>query len=152
VAKSSEYAWDAHLKKNVWQFGVPTGPKAMYQVAWWSDGPRAGEHKDGQIPILLGHTQIGGYGVFNNIGNLKPGQVLTLTAKDPQKVQRYKVLQMPIDHISKDDASALLNVLQHAPKEADLATITCSGSVDASIQSHKDNTVVFFALVGAQGK
>lgn len=121
----------------------------MYQVAWWSDGPRAGEHKDGQIPILLGHTQINGYGVFNDIGNLKSGQILTIAAADPHKVQRYKVLGKPIGKIRKDDATALLNVLQHAPKEADLAVITCSGGVDASIVSHKDNTVVFFTLIGS---
>ena len=150
VPKNSSSRWDSHLNKTVMSFGVPTGEYMMEEVAWWSNGPRAGEHRNGQIPVLLGHTQINGYGVFNDLGNLKPGQVLTLAASDPHKVQRYRVLKV-LPPIPKDDASALPNALKAAPPGADLAVITCSGAVDAPLASHKDNTVVFFTLVGGQG-
>jgi sortase (surface protein transpeptidase) len=123
----------------------------MYQVAWWSDGPRAGERKNGLIPVLLGHTLVGGYGVFNRLGELQSGQTLILAAADPHKVLSYKVIKV-ITGIPKDDASALQKAYGSRPKAADLAAITCSGGVDERLKSQKENTMVFFAQTGSEGK
>jgi sortase (surface protein transpeptidase) len=151
VSKASIQTYDAHLGREVNQFGVPTGKNKMFEVAWWSDGPRIGEKfavKGGElIPVLLGHTEINGFGVFNRLGELKKGQTMMIAAKNRHLKQCSRVVQKPVTGIPKDDFYALTAVLQSAPKSADLAVITCSGLVNANINSRNENTVVFFQQV-----
>lgn len=143
VAKPSEFAMDDHLGYKVWQFGVPTGSRAMYQVAWWSSGPKPGASGK-RLAVLLGHTWIGGYGVFNNLSRLQKGAPITLESRDG-KILRLEVLETK-NGISKTDPTALQSVLENAPARATVALVTCSGSVNKTIQSHEDNTVVFAGL------
>jgi len=141
VSKPTEYAWDAWLGRKVDQFGVPDD---MLTVAWWSSGPKPGSAGN-MVSVLLGHTQISGYGVFNNLGQLKIGQSITLESKD-RKVLRFKVIGVE-QGISKTDPAALQTALTHPPVGARLALITCSGDVSGPHRSREDNTVVFAGLV-----
>ena len=141
VAKPTVYhIWDAWLGRKVDQFGVP---RDMFTVAWWSSGPKPGS-ADGAMAVLLGHTEIGGYGVFNDLGRLKIGEPITLESKD-RKVLRFEVVGVK-PGISKTDPAALQGILTHPPTGARLALITCSGAVSGPQQSRKDNTVVFAGL------
>jgi len=141
VSKPTAYnVWDAWLRRKVDQFGVPDD---MYSVAWWSSGPRPGS-ADNSLSVLLGHTQINGYGVFNDLGQLKVGEPITLESKDHQ-VLRFKVIGVK-PKISKIDSAALQAALTHPPAGARLALITCSGGVSGQHQSHVANTVVFAGL------
>lgn len=141
ISKPTEYAWDAWLGRKVDQFGVPDD---MFSVAWWSSGAKPGS-ADNSLAVLLGHTTINGYGVFNDLGRLKIGEHITLESKD-RKVLRFEVIGVKRG-ISKSDPTALQTVLTHPPAGARLALITCSGDVSGQHQSRKDNTVVFARLV-----
>lgn len=99
--------------------------------------------------MILGHHQIGGYGVFNRLGELRPGpqDPIMLESKD-HVVQRLEVIKVR-NGISKSDPNALRSALQHPPVGADVAFVTCSGDVSSSLGSHADNTIVFARIVGA---
>ena len=54
-------------------FAVPPDGSS---VGWWADGPLIGAPG---MAILLGHTQVGGgYAVFNRLGELHPGDQVTV--------------------------------------------------------------------------
>jgi LPXTG-site transpeptidase (sortase) family protein len=144
AAKPSSSQWDEFLGKNVESFGVPSD---MYTTTWWNANaqgkqqPRPGG--DG-MAIILGHTQIGAYGVFNKLGQLRPGQVAAVSgATDTLK---YTVLSVTRD-IPKNDGAALSRVLTQHPSSARLALITCSGHFNG--RESVQNTVVFLQPLAA---
>lgn len=121
-------------------FGVPT---SMSTTSWWSDGPQPGS---GQMAVVLGHEQPGGYGVFNDLDRLQPGQPVDLYAKDGS-VLHLQVLSAPLTGLAKS-TSALGDALNHHPPGADVALVTCGGQFDQSAGQSLDNTVVFATLAG----
>jgi LPXTG-site transpeptidase (sortase) family protein len=143
TAKPSNSQWDEFLGKNVDSFGVPPD---MYTTTWWSASaqgtpePRPGS---AGMAIMLGHTQIGAYGVFNDLGQLKPGQLAGVSSG--KVTLTFQVLAVKRD-IPKTDAAALSRVLGDHPQTARLALITCSGHFNG--RESVDNTVVFLQLVG----
>jgi sortase (surface protein transpeptidase) len=125
--------------KAVSGYGVP---KSMRTVSWWSDGPRPGS---GQMAVVLGHTQVGGYGVFNRLAQLRPGDDVTFTSSDGS-VLRLKVLNAPLTGLDKS-TSALADALNGHPAGADVALVTCGGPFDTSAGQSEDNDVVFATVV-----
>jgi hypothetical protein len=120
-------------------YGVPT---SMRTTSWWSDGPEPGS---GQMAVILGHTQVGGYGVFNKLGRLQPGAPLTLQAANGDTL-RLQVLGRPVTGLDKS-TSALADTLNGHPAGADVALVTCGGAFDEQADASEDNVVVFASVV-----
>jgi hypothetical protein len=138
AAKPTELAHDPFINKTVPSFGVPDD---MYTTTWWSSGPKPGSTG---MAVLLGHTQIGGYGVFNKLAKLRPTQVIGLTRGNT--TLRFEVLAVHTG-ISKKDPTALQTTLAHHPAAARLALLTCSGNFNQGYRESAENTVVFAKLV-----
>jgi Sortase domain len=138
AAKPTEMAHDPFINKTVPSFGVPDD---LYTTTWWSSGPKPGSSG---MAVVLGHTQIGGYGVFNKLAKLKPAQVIGLTHGNT--TLRFEVLAVHTG-ISKKDPTALQTTLAHHPAAARLALLTCSGNFNQGFRESAENTVVFAKLV-----
>ncbi len=144
----TKFAWDEFLGKQVPSFSVPPDTaKGMLTTTWWSSGPRPGAPG---LAIILGHTQIGGPGVFNDLARLQTGDVAGVS--NGTIVLKFQVIGSPMTGIPKTDATALQRVLIHAPPASRLAFITCSGHFNG--HESVENTVVFMRLVavGTAGK
>ncbi|GEE00511.1 class F sortase [Gordonia spumicola] len=128
-----EYA--KFLGRDVPSFGVPTD---MMDTTWWSDGPRPGS--DG-MAVILGHTQVGGPGVFNDISRMRNGDTIVVTAASGEAVE-FSVTRVVAD-IPKSDPSALNKALTSAPKGSGIALVTCGGRFDSAVDASVDNIVVF---------
>jgi LPXTG-site transpeptidase (sortase) family protein len=143
AAKPSNRQWDEFLGKNVTSFSVPSD---MYTTTWWSadangtPAPRPGS--DG-MAVILGHTQIGAYGVFNRLGQLRPTDVAAVS--NATATLKFTVLSVTRG-IPKSDGAALGRVLDNHPQAARLALITCSGHFNG--RESAQNTVVFLRLAG----
>ena len=121
-------------------YGVP---ESMATTSWWSDGPRPGS---GRMAVVLGHEQVGGgYGVFNRLTQLHPGDDVTLTDRSGA-VLHLRVLQAPVTGLDKS-TSALADALNRHPAGADVALVTCGGKFDQQARQSEDNTVVFAQVV-----
>lgn len=121
-------------------FGVPA---SMRTTAWWSDGPKPGS---GQMAVVLGHLQVGGYGVFDHLDRLRPGDAVDLYDRGGS-VLRLQVLAAPVTGLAKS-TSALADVLNGHPAGAAVALVTCGGRFDRAVGQSVDNTVVFARAVG----
>lgn len=130
---------NAFTGQEVTAFGVPT---SMRTTSWWSDGPEPGS---GQMAVILGHTQVGGYGVFNKLGSLQPGSPLTLRDANGDTL-RLQVLGRPVTGLDKA-TSALADTLDNHPAGAAVALVTCGGQFDRSLGASQDNIVVFASVV-----
>lgn len=76
--------------------GVPDDPK---RVGWWSPGARPGE--DGSV-ALVGHTKSTGGGVFDQLDDLDPGDVVEVVSA--ARTWRYRVTEVqavPVDQFDK---------------------------------------------------
>jgi Sortase domain len=138
IPKPTEMDNDPFLNKTVPSFGVPDD---MFTTTWWSSGPRPGSRG---LAVMLGHTQIGGYGVFNKLANLKPGEAIGVTRNNT--TLRFSVLAVHTG-ISKRDPTALQTLLANHPPQARLALLTCSGNFNQGFRESAENTVVFAKLV-----
>lgn len=127
--------------REVPSFGVPPD---MSQVAWWSDGPPIGGPG---MAVVLGHSQVGGgYGVFNNLVTLKPGDEINIEDAAGATRVAFKVISI-VPGISKKDGNALQQVLSGHPPDARLALITCGGLFDSSVSESEENVIVFAGRV-----
>lgn len=136
--KPTEQTNDPFIGKVVPSFGVPDD---MYTTTWWSSGPRPGSTG---LAVILGHTQIGGYGVFNNLAHLKAGEAVGVTRG--ATTLRFEVMSVRTG-ISKTDPTALQTVLTRHPAQARLALLTCSGDFNGGFRESAENTVVFARLL-----
>jgi hypothetical protein len=96
------------------------------------------------MAVILGHTQIGGYGVFNRLSELRPRQRATVSSAAASLT--FEVITVR-SGIPKSDARALNRVLVSHPAAARLALITCSGHFNG--RESAENTVVFLRLIAA---
>lgn len=138
AAKPTQHTKDPFLQRTVASFGVPSD---MYTTTWWSSGPKPGS---GAMAVILGHTQVGGYGVFNKLGSLHRGAKVLLTGSG--QPLHFAVVQVRTG-ISKTDPYALRKALAAHPADAALALITCSGTFDTDYDQSTQNTVVFASLL-----
>ncbi|WP_330180086.1 class F sortase [Nocardia sp. NBC_01503] len=134
-------AYDPFLGRAVDSFGVPDD---MRSTTWWSEGPAPGS---GGLAVILGHTQIGGgYGVFNDIGTLGPGERIDVTGVD---AAASFVVREVVSGIDKRDPGNLSRVLSDHADTAGIALITCGGLFDADRRASADNIVVIAERVGS---
>lgn len=138
IPKPTEMDNDPFLNKTVPSFGVPDD---MYTTTWWSSGPQPGGRG---MAVVLGHTQIGGYGVFNNLGKLKAGDPIGVARGTT--TLKFDVIAVHTG-VSKKDPTALQTLLANHPPQARLALLTCSGYFNQSYRESAANTVVFARLV-----
>ena len=111
-------------------------------TSWWSDGPQPGS---GQMAVVLGHTQIGGYGVFDELAKLRSGDAVTLRAANGDTL-RLAVLGSPVTGLDKS-TSALADTLNGHPPGAEVALVTCGVQFDEQAKASEDNIVVFATVV-----
>lgn len=121
-------------------YGVP---ESMATTSWWSDGPAPGS---GGMAVVLGHQTDGGDAVFDRLHELRAGDEVVLHG-DGGAVLRLAVLGAPVTGLDKA-TSALSDVLNGHPAEADVALVTCGGEFDDSAGTSTENTVVFATVVG----
>jgi sortase (surface protein transpeptidase) len=121
-------------------YGVP---EALTSTSWWSDGPQPGS---GGMAVLLGHQQDAGEAVFNRLHDLREGDEVRLQ-DDAGTVLRLAVLGAPVTGLDKA-TSALSDVLNGHPADADVALVTCGGEFDDAAGTSTQNTVVFATVVG----
>jgi LPXTG-site transpeptidase (sortase) family protein len=138
TAKPTQRTKDPFIDRTVASFGVPDD---MYTTTWWSSGPKPGS---GAMAVILGHTQVGGYGVFNKLGSLRDGAQISVTGG--ARVLHFEVVGVRTG-ISKTDPYALRNALEAHPEHAALALITCSGTFDRNYDQSTENTVAFAKLL-----
>ena len=120
-------------------FAVP--PDAS-SVGWWADGPLVGAPG---MAILLGHTQVGGgYAVFNRLGELHPGDQVTVADGTGIARADFRITRV-VTGVPKNDPEALRRVLSDNAHSAQLALITCGGGFDVSYRASADNVVAFAA-------
>ncbi len=165
LSKPSETRFNKWLNKDMLAFGVPEktdkdpatgkplGNNKFAVTTWWSDGPKVGAiGQDGMLAVILGHTMMNGYSVFNKIGAMLPGDMVVVSSKAGPAPIRLITIKV-VTGIDKRDESALNQVLQNAPEGAIAVLVTCSGigEDDAGRPSQPDNTVVFLGLAPLQG-
>ena len=138
VAKPTQRTKDPFLARTVASFGVPDD---MYTTTWWSSGPQPGS---AAMAVILGHTQVGGYGVFNKLGSLPDGAHVSVTGDG--RTLEFAVIGVHTG-ISKTDPYALRDALAAHPAGAALALITCSGTFDTNYDQSTENTVAFARLL-----
>jgi LPXTG-site transpeptidase (sortase) family protein len=148
AAAPTVLAYDEFVNAKVPSFGVPPDTAdGMLTPTWWSadlQGNPEPKPGDTDMAIILGHTQIGGPGVFNDLGNLQQGAVIGVS--DGSTTLKFQVISVQ-SGIPKTDPTALQNALNGHPPNARLALLTCSGHFNG--HESVENTLVFAELVGA---
>ena len=119
-------------------FAVP--PDAS-SVGWWVDGPLIGAPG---MAILLGHSQVGGYAVFNRLGELHAGDQVTVVDGAGSSRADFRIIKV-LAGVPKNDPEALRRVLSDNAESAQLALITCGGDFNPSFRASADNVVAFAA-------
>jgi hypothetical protein len=111
-------------------------------VGWWADGPLVGAEG---MAILLGHSQVGGgYAVFNRLGELHPGDQVSVADGTGSVRADFRITRV-VSGVPKNDPEALRRVLSDNAGGAQLALITCGGDFDPSYRASADNVVAFAA-------
>ncbi|WP_328353031.1 class F sortase [Mycobacterium sp. NBC_00419] len=110
-------------------------------VGWWADGPMVGISG---MSIILGHNKIGGYAVFNRLGELHAGDDVTLSDGTGNARADFHITGV-VAGVPKGDHDALRRVLSENADSAQLALITCGGDFDPSYRASADNVVAFAA-------
>jgi sortase (surface protein transpeptidase) len=97
------------------------------------------------MAILLGHTQVGGgYAVFNRLGELHPGDQVTVVDGTGSARADFRITRV-VPGVPKNDPEALRRVLSDDAQSAQLALITCGGDFDLSYRASADNVVALAA-------
>lgn len=127
--------------QTVSSFGVPPDGNS---VGWWVDGPLVGSPA---MAVMLGHTLVGnGYAVFNRLGELRPGDAVTVVGDAGAGHVDFRIVDV-VAGIPKGDPVALQGALSSHSSRAQLALITCGGEFDRTSRSSADNIVAFAAIV-----
>ncbi|MFD0923721.1 class F sortase [Saccharopolyspora rosea] len=113
--------------------GVP-GPPGV--VGWWSAGAAPGARR-GTV-VLAGHvdTQRGGRGAFFRVGDLQPGDPVTVTTA--RSTVRYRIAAVR----GYPKASLPPDVFDRTGRPR-LVLITCGGPFDEGTKEYADNVVAY---------
>lgn len=112
-------------------------PKVVENGGWWKYGAKPGEFGSA---VIAGHvdTPTGETGIFYDLDDLVPGDVITVTDVDGMQhdfkvefVQIYQDDDFPIDVVFERTDKKRLNL------------ITCSGSFNIGQQNYEERLVVF---------
>lgn len=117
-------------------FGVPPDGSS---VGWWSEGPMIG---GSGMAILLGHTKVGGYAVFNRLGDLRPDDLVSVQDKSGVITLDFRITHV-VTGVPKSSPDALQRVLSDNASTSQLALITCGGYFDEGFRASEDNIVAF---------
>ncbi len=114
-------------------------PSSFSVAGWWSGGPFPGQIGPA---VIVGHvSSVAGPGVFYKLGDLVPGDRVTITAPSGT-VSTFSVVRSL--EVSKD---AFPTQLVYGPvSDPELRLITCSGSFNSSTGHFVDNLIVFAKL------
>ena len=124
--------------QSVSTFGVPPDGST---VGWWSDGPMVGGPG---MAILLGHTKVGGAAVFNRLGDLRPGDLVSVQGAPGAATLDFRITHV-VSGIPKSNPEALQRVLSDNTGTSQLALITCGGYFDQNVRASEENIVAFAA-------
>lgn len=124
---------------------VPQPGPRYDQTAWYQHSPTPGEIGPS---VIIGHVDSAenGPSVFFSLGDLEPGQRITVNRADGtmawfavDSVRSYPKNSFPLRTVYGDTDHAALRL------------ITCGGTFDQATGRHLDNVVVFAHLVEADG-
>jgi len=118
-------------------------PKGYHEVGWYVNGPTPGELGPA---VVLGHVDSYlGPGVFFSLGQVKPGDTISVERKDGttaifrvDKLERYPQADFPTSLVYGDISYAGLRL------------ITCSGVYDRQMKRYNMNLIVYASLVEAK--
>lgn len=112
-------------------------PDNVSDVGWYKYGPRPGEPGSA---VLAAHVDLAGpgRGVFYELGELNPGDQITVEYSDGSEMvfdvvarSTYRKSELPLDSIFSESGPAVLTL------------ITCGGGFSQSSRSYDSNVVVF---------
>jgi LPXTG-site transpeptidase (sortase) family protein len=123
--------------------GVMQDPTGPWVVSWYKETPKLGA--DGNT-VMAGHVDYWDVGpsVFYNVGDLKEGDLITVTGEDG-KIYTYKVSWVKL--YSTADAP-IQEIVGPTTKRA-LTLITCGGEFDYTNGVYLQRTVVRANYVGS---
>lgn len=119
--------------------GTLQPPPNFTTAGWWSGGPFPGQPG---AAVVVGHVaSVAGPGVFYRLGDLSPGDKITVDAPGAAPVHFHvtRSIQVP--------KSNFPTTLVYGPEPApELRLITCSGPFNSSTHHFLDNLIVFATL------
>lgn len=112
---------------------VPDDPHIS---GWWSGGAAPGEPG---AAVIVGHVDSReGPGAFFRLGDLEPGERVTVEREDGTSVEFH------VDRIERHPKAAFpTDAVYGQTQQPTLRLITCSGVFDRRERSYEDNTIVF---------
>jgi len=115
-------------------------PTSYAQAAWYRFGPTPGALGPA---VIIGHVDsYKGPGVFFNLGDIRPGQVIDVTRAD------HSIAQFRVDAINSYSKNLFPTEAVYGPiNYAGLRLITCGGTFDEKTKNYESNTVVFATLI-----
>lgn len=110
-------------------------PSTAHQAGWYAGGVRPGAPG---AAVLAGHVDLGGQaGVFQRLGELGPGDAVTVTAADGT------THDFTVDRVDRHPKDAFPSLDVYGPEPGPvLRLITCGGSFDRATGHYRDNIVV----------
>jgi len=93
--------------------------------------------------VIIGHVDsYKGPGVFFNLGDIRPGQVIDVTRAD------HSIAQFRVDAINSYSKNLFPTEAVYGPiNYAGLRLVTCGGTFDEKTKNYESNTVVFATLI-----
>jgi len=113
---------------------------SLYQVAWYKLGPRPGQQ--GSVVLAAHYGAPDQAGVFRQLGDLNPGDQLTIVVKDNPNLT-YQVVKKESYPVN----NAPLNAIFGPNGKAGLNLITCYGNWDANSRTYDQRLVIYTELV-----
>ncbi len=121
---------------------VAVPPLSMpFLISWFDEGPAPGQRGPA---ALLGHVSAAGIGpgVFYDLGELRPGQTVSVTRADG------RVAVFRIDRLTMAAKNAFpTTAVYGATPDPELRLITCGGPFDPITHMYLDNIIVFARLI-----
>ncbi len=117
--------------------GGQDAPKPKELAYWYKLGPKAGAAVGNTA--ITGHSYQDGLVVFNNLGALKSGDVITLVLDEG--TLPYRVAEM--ESVSKTRFDLIKDKVYDFTHAQRLVLVTCSGEWDAAHRTHKSWTIVY---------
>ncbi len=111
-------------------------PDGVDETGWWTGGPEPGEQGPA---VIAGHVDsTRGPAVFYRLGELQPGDVVSVVRTDGtrvdftvQRIEQHAKAEFPTESV-------------YAPTTgAELRLVTCGGAFDRSSGHYVDNVIVF---------
>jgi len=115
-------------------------PKSYSEAAWYKLGPTPGTLG---AAVIIGHVDsFHGPGVFFNLGDIRPGQIIDVDRAD-KSLAHFRV-----DAVNRYSKDLFPTETVYGPiNYAGLRLITCGGNFDEVTRSYDSNTVVFASLI-----